>query len=49
MTYGTKNIIFSCNTYKVSSDSRCSRTLLMGVVIKSAHCDRERNSWEDWD
>ena len=49
MTYETKNITFHVIHVKVSSDSRCSRTLLMGVVIKSAHCDRERNSWEDWD
>ena len=32
---------------KVSSYSRCSRTLSMNVVIKSAHYDSERNLFKD--
>ena len=40
MTYETKNITFHVIHVKVSSDSRCSRTLLMNVAIESAHFDR---------
>ena len=43
MTYKTKNIIFHVIYVKVSSDSRCPRTLPMNVVIGSAHCSCERN------
>ena len=43
MTYETTNIIFHMIHVKVSSDSRCSRTLPMNVAIESAHCGCERN------
>ena len=35
MTYETKNITFHMICVKVSNDSRCSRTLLMNVIIWS--------------
>ena len=44
MTYETKNISFHVIHVKVSSDSRCSRTLPMNVAVESAHCGCERNS-----
>ena len=37
MTYETKNITFHVIPLKVSSDSRCSRTLPMKVAIESVH------------
>ena len=43
-----KNITFHTVRVKVSSDSRCSRTLLMNVAIETAHCDCERYSCKDW-
>ena len=43
----TKNITFHLIRVKMSRDSWCSRTLLMNVVIESAHCDCERNSHKD--
>ena len=48
MTYGTKNITFPLINVKVSSESRCSRTLPMNVAIKSAHCGRERDLCKGW-
>ena len=43
MTCETKNFTFHVIRVKVSSDSRCSRTLLMNVAIGSAYCgERER-------
>ena len=48
MTYETKNITFHAIRVKVSSKSRCSRTLPMNVAIESAHygcvcvCVRQR-------
>ena len=48
MTYETKNIAYHMIRVKVSSYSRCSRTLPMNVAIESAHCGCERNSWKDW-
>ena len=48
MTYTTKSITFHVIRVKVSNDSRCSRTLLMNVAIKSAHCGCEGNSCKDW-
>ena len=48
MTYETTNIIFHMIHVKVSSDSRCSRTVPMNVAIKSAHCGCVRNSCKDW-
>ena len=48
MTYETKNITFHVIRVKVSSDSRCSRTLPMNVAIESAHRGCERNSCKDW-
>ena len=48
MIYETKNITFHVIRVKVSSDSRCSRTLPMNVAIESAHCGCERNSYKDW-
>ena len=48
MTYETKSITFHVIHVKVSSDSRCSRNLLVNVAIESANYDRERNSCEDW-
>ena len=48
MTYDTKNIAFHVIRVKVSSDSRCSRTLPMNVAIESAQCGCERNSCKDW-
>ena len=48
MTYETKNISFHVTRVKVSSDSRCSRTLLMNIAIESAHCGCEINSCKDW-
>ena len=47
MTYETKNITFHVIRVKVSSKSRCSRTLPMNVVIESAHCGCERNLCKD--
>ena len=47
MTYETKSITFHVIRVKVSSDSRCSRTLPMNVAIKSAHCGCERNLCKD--
>ena len=44
MTYETKNVTFHVIRVKVSSDSRCSRTLPMNVAIESAHRGCERNS-----
>ena len=41
MTYETKNITFHVIHVKVSSDSRCSRTLPMNVAIENAHCGCE--------
>ena len=35
-------ITFHVIQVKVSGDSRCSRTLLMNIRIKSAHCDCEK-------
>ena len=46
--YETKNITFHMIHVKVSSDSRCSRTLPMNVAIESAHCGCERNLCKDW-
>ena len=43
MTYETKNITFHVIRVKVSSDSRCSRTLPMNVAFESEHCGCERN------
>ena len=48
MTYETKNITFHVICVKVSSDSRCPRTLPVNVTIESAHCGYERNSCNDW-
>ena len=48
MTYETKSITFHVIHVKVSSDSRCSRTLPITVAIESAHCGCERNSCKDW-
>ena len=48
MTYETKNITFHMIRVKVSSDSRCSRTLPMNVAIESVHRDCERKSCKDW-
>ena len=48
MTYETKNITSQVIHVKVSSNSRCSRTLPMDVTIKSAHCGCERNLCKDW-
>ena len=48
MTNETKNITFHVTHAKVSSKSRCSRTLPMNVSIESAHCGCERNSYKDW-
>ena len=48
MTYETKNITFHVIRVKVSSDSRCPRTLPMNVEIESTHCGCERNSCNDW-
>ena len=48
MTYETKNITFHVIRVKVSSDSRCSRTLPMNIAIESAHCGCEINLCEDW-
>ena len=47
MTYEIKNITFHVIHVKVSSESRCSRTLPMNDAIESAHCGRERNSCKD--
>ena len=47
MTNETKNIIFHAIHVKVSSKSRCSRTLPMNVAIESAHCGCESNSFKD--
>ena len=44
MTYETQKITFNVIHMKVSSDSRCSRTLSMNVAIDNAHCGCERNS-----
>ena len=48
MTYETKKITFHKIRVKVSSVSRCSRTLRMNGAIKIAHCGCERNSCKDW-
>ena len=48
MTYETQNITFHVIRVKVSSDSRCSKTLPMNVAIESAHYGCGRNSWKDW-
>ena len=48
MTYETKNIMFHVIHVKVSSKSRCSRTLPMNVAIESAHFGCERNLCKDW-
>ena len=48
MTYETKNITFHVIRVKVSSKSRCSRTLPMNVAIESVHCGCERNSCKGW-
>ena len=48
MTYETKKITFHVIHVKVSSDSRCSRILLMNVAIESAYRGCERNSCNDW-
>ena len=48
MTYETKNITFHVIRVKVSSESRCSRTLPMNVAIESSHCGSKRNSCKDW-
>ena len=48
MTYETKNITCHVIRVKVSSDSRCSRTLPMKVAIESAHRGCERNLCKDW-
>ena len=48
MTDDTKIITFHVLLVKVSSDSRCSRTLLINFAIKNAHCDCERNLCNDW-
>ena len=48
MTYETKNITFHAIRVKVSSKSRCSRTLPMNVAIESAHYGCERNLCKDW-
>jgi hypothetical protein len=49
MTYETKNITFHVIRVEVSSDSRCSTTLLMNVAIeRTAHCGCEINSCKDW-
>ena len=47
MTYETKNITFHVIRMKVSSDSRCLRTLQMNVAIESAYCGCERNLCKD--
>ena len=48
MTYETKKITFHVIHVKVSSDSQCSKTLLMNVAIESGHCDCVRNSCKYW-
>ena len=48
MTYETKHITFHVIHVKVSSDCRCSRTLLMNVAIESAHCGCEINLCKVW-
>ena len=48
MTYETKNITCHVIRVKVSSDSRCSRTLIMIVAIESVHHGCDRNSCKDW-
>ena len=48
MTYETNNITFHMIHVKVSSDSRCSRTLPMNVAINSARCGYEGNLRKDW-
>ena len=48
MTYEIKKITFHVIHVKVSSKSRCLRTLQMNVAIESAHCGCERNSCIDW-
>ena len=48
MTYETKNITFHIIHVKVSSDSRCSRTLTMNVANKNAHCGCDRTLCKDW-
>ena len=47
MDYETKHITFHVIHVKVSSHSRCSRTLPMNVAIMSGHCHCERNSCKD--
>ena len=47
MTYETTNITFDVIRVKVSSDSRCSRTLPMNVAMESAHRGCKRNSCKD--
>ena len=48
MTHETKNITVHVIHVKVSSNSRCSRTLPINVAIESAHYGYERNSCKDW-
>ena len=48
MTYETKKITFHVIRVKVSSDSRCSRSLPMNVAIVSARRGFERNSCKVW-
>ena len=42
MTYETKTITFHVIRVKVSSKSRCSRTLPMNAAIESARCGCEK-------
>ena len=44
MTYETSNITFHMIRVKLSSGSRCSRTLPMNVAIESARCGCDRTS-----
>ena len=48
MTHETKTITFSRTTCASEWEPRCSRTILMNVAIKSAHCDCEKNLCKDW-
>ena len=57
MIYETKNITFHVIHVKVNSESRCSRTLQMNVIIESAHygCEKfvqglcmVKDLWKAW-
>ena len=48
MTYETKKLHYHVIHVKLTSDSRCSRTLPMNVAVKSAHSDRDKNLRKDW-